>query len=117
MFHRKRRRRTGTRVCSDLKISSQGLDFSQYKPGNAVPFKKPKEAAAAATRVNATRKTKTKEATVEKGGKKETEVQDAAGDGGGEASRSETRAEVHNEGGQELPPKHSAGEDDHTPAE
>ena len=109
-------------------VVSQGLDFSQYKPGNAMPFKKPKEEAAdtkqSAPHKGAAAKPKAKDSTVakpkakdstgKKGGKGDAKAAGAADAAlEGEASRSETRTEVHNEVSGDaapLPPKHTAGE-------
>jgi hypothetical protein len=99
-------------------VVSQGLDFSQYKPGNAMPFKKPKEEAAdakqSASRKGAAAKPKAKDSTGKKGGKDEAKAAGAADAVvEGEASRSETRTEVHTDVSGDaapLPPKHTAGE-------
>ncbi len=107
----------------------QGLDFSQYKPGNAAPFKKAKDEAADGKSKPTAPALKRSSLPAKKGGKSEglQRPKDAAageggggGGGGGEgsegASRSETRLEVHADGGEaegvqavQLPDKHSAG--------
>ncbi len=78
-------------------------------PGNAVPFKKAKEDGQAVSRKAPAAKTRTKEAAKKKGGKSESGAEVA-----GDASRSETRMEMAEEGGeaQALPDKHSAAEGD-----